>query len=49
MFTEYYVIQFNLYCLMVNIKQRSAPTGACTVSLVMKSVKVQTVYNPVYN
>jgi len=32
MFTEYYVIQYILYCLITKTEDRSAQTAACTVS-----------------
>jgi hypothetical protein len=31
MFTECHVIQFNLHCLVRNIRDRSAQTAPCTV------------------
>jgi len=32
MFTEYYVIQYILHCLITKTEDRSAQTAACTVS-----------------
>jgi len=49
MFIEYHVIRFILLCLMANIKQSSAQKAVRALTVVLNSITVQTVYNPVYN